>query len=344
MRFSFAILLLFPTLCYGQIYVADSFTRASTIDLATHVPSEIGTSWTEVVDTCTGNYNADTADFARPAADYANCILMYAASPNPTSPNYSVKVDFIDGAQVAATDCMGVFARYTDSSNYYTLGVCDDSGLNYRMYKRVATTSTNLVTNAGGLGNNQTDTVIFLVTNQNKVAYENGTQIISNSDNALTSTGSAGVWCGQAQVANDDCDTTGHRFDNFCTYLTQVASNFPDFATNAYASDFVHTGRWYLSPVVHDRESRIAKVALIDKRCAANATIGDYDVPGELSLVYMDCPEYSKIESDQSIKFVWEGDINKRVGGRTGVDVLMRLGRPISKTFNPKEIIVYRQR
>jgi len=153
----------------AQMSAFDAFTETSTTALASHTPTIKGTSWTESQDTCTSTYNADAGDYADPNADLANCIMMYTVNPSPTEVNYDVKANFIDGGTVAATDCMGLFGRRTDNDNYYTVGVCDDAGLNYRMYKRVATVSTNLVTNAGGLGAGQTDVIVFRISNQNKL-------------------------------------------------------------------------------------------------------------------------------------------------------------------------------
>jgi hypothetical protein len=325
------IFLLSCSVANAQMTTFDAFTETSDTALASHVPTIKGTSWTESQDTCTSQFDADSSDYACPTADVANCIMIYTTSPAPSIENYDVKVNFIDAGTVTSTECVGVVGRYTDSSNYYSLGVCDDAGLNYRMYKRVAGVSTNLVTNAGGLGAGQTDVVIFRISNQNKVAIENGTQIISNTDNALTSVGSAGIWCGQVQVANDDCDgLEGLRMDNFSVYAPQIVWNF-DGATDAYADDEPLNGRWYLSPVVHLDGARYAKVAVLDSRCATTSTIGDFDVPDEQALSYVDCDDYSNIENDNDVRLLYIGDIRK---DKTAKKMIDGIGRQISPSFN----------
>lgn len=352
---------------HAGVIVSDAFTETVTTALASHVPTIAGTGWTEDQDTCTSTYNADASDFARPNADLANCIMMYSAQPDPTVSRYDVQVSFIDAQVVAATDCMGVFGRWTDTSNYYSLGVCDDSGLAYRMYKRVANVSTNLVTNAGAFSNNDTDVVIFQLINKAKRAFENGTLIISNSDNTLTSAGKAGIWCGQVQVANDDCDTTGQRFDNFSvtTYPTQIV-DADIFTRDAYAADeVIHTGRWYISPVVHVGDVRTPKIGVIDKNCSWSAGIGDADVENEWSLVYTSCKDYQKLDTDKDLTLVYEGDIDRRVSqlseaqqgrlmtsvieksgnvklsnDRPAYEWLNQLGKKIKPEFNAEDIYV----
>ena len=194
-----------------------TFTVASTIALnSSNTACEVGgTTWTEEQDTCTSTYDANSADYAEPNADLANCILLYSAPTSPTTKNVEIQVDFIDGGTVGGTDVMCIWLG-SDTSNYYSVCAVDDSGNAYRLYKRTSAGGSESLATGGAFSNANTDTIIMRVwKGKGVVVYENGTQIMNVADTALSTFTKGGIGCGQIQVAGDDCDTTGQRFDNF---------------------------------------------------------------------------------------------------------------------------------
>jgi hypothetical protein len=91
---------------------------------------------------------------------------------------------------------VGLFARRTDNSNFYYLrilpaGHATDS---VQLHKRVAGVSTLLGTYDAPLANN--DNFQLVVTDAAKKIYYNGLEIISSTDNALTSVGTWGIYFG----------------------------------------------------------------------------------------------------------------------------------------------------
>jgi hypothetical protein len=237
-------------------------------------------------------------------------------------PFYIVQGSVIDVSTVAATDIQGIYGRWLNSSNYYTLGAPDDAGVAYRFYKRVANVSSSLGT-GGTFGNNQTDVLTLIMKDEEKRAFENNALIISTTDNAILGRGKAGIWCGQAQVTNDDCDTTGLRMDNFSVteIRKQNVLTFMEYLVPNAVAQETRNGRWYVSPVIKVNDVRMPKIETIPDPgkpmieteddegnpirvplyCNTSNVIGNSDIPNEWALSYVKCMDYSALDADPEI-------------------------------------------
>lgn len=194
----------------GTLIFQDTFTGTNGTALTAHTP-DVGTSWTNN-NTCTNALNIQSNAASQTTIE-TDCIRMAVASPAPTTPDVDVQVTFTDGGAPSATTCRGVVFRYQDSSNYYSLGVCDDSGQAYRLYSTVSGTPSSIAT-GGAFGNGNTDVIVVKAREGYIDVFENGTRVIHASDNSITSAGQTGVWQGAVQVSTDDTSGT-IPLDNF---------------------------------------------------------------------------------------------------------------------------------
>jgi hypothetical protein len=103
---------------------------------------------------------------------------------------------------------VGLFARRTDNSNFYYLRILPAAHAtdSVQLYKRVAAVSTLLGTYDAALANN--DSFQLVVTDAAKKVYYNGLEIISSTDNALTSVGTWGFYIGNFNGAGGNLNQT----------------------------------------------------------------------------------------------------------------------------------------
>lgn len=130
--------------------------------------------------------------------------------------------------------------------------------------------------------------------------------IISNNDTALTATGTVGLWCGQAQVAGDDCLATNQKYDNL-VIIDQprriISWDWIDRIISSALAWNKPKGNWYMFPVIHERGVRHALATMLDKSGRFSNVIGYQDKPDEQALSFIRCPndDYSKIEINYKV-------------------------------------------
>lgn len=199
----------------GNVIGEDAFTTGSTVDLVTHAPN-IGTAWTETVDTCTSNWNDNVAGYATPVTT-DNCVMYYNITPSPDIVNYDIEFTVLDGGTMSAQDCRGVaFGTTVDQNNNYIVYVCDDANLAYGFNRNVSGVGTSLGT-GGAFGNNQTDVITVKRRGDKFWVLENGALIIGPvTDTAFSGqTGTVGIFCGGFGATTvNDCDAA-IRLDDF---------------------------------------------------------------------------------------------------------------------------------
>jgi hypothetical protein len=346
MRF-LIIFFLLTSIAFARGVLRDScaFTCTSNVTLVTastvHCQTPSGsTVWVEDQDTCTGTHQCYSATTnAYTTTTYTNCILMTRPPTSPVIANYDVQVLMTETGTTAAADCNGIYARFTDSTHYYSFMVCDDvtTGGFARLYLQNGTlyTSTTSLGTAAGFGNSYSNVVVLKMRNDKKQVLKDGVQIISSTDNTLTSAGTAGLVCGQAQVSGDDCNTT-LRFDNFIIIdqPRRVFNSRLDFIPEARAEE-VRDGRWYVSPLVHERGVWQPKIETMKAECSTSNVI-DPSKPSVLS--YVKCEDYSKLDNDTEIKFIY--DEAKKPLDSKAIKMLEGIGKPIDQNFNPLGIYV----
>jgi hypothetical protein len=342
MRF-IIIFFLLTSVAFARGVTRDScnFTCASNVTLVTastvicQTPSG-SSAWVEDQDTCTGThqcYSASTNCYT--TAAYLNCILMTRPPVSPGIATYDVQVLLIETGTTAAADCQGIYARYTDSTHYYSFMVCDDvtTGGFARLYLQNGAlyAGTTSLGTAAGFGNSYSQVVVLKMRNDKKQVLRAGAQIISSTDNTLTAAGTAGLVCGQAQVSGDDCNTT-LRNDDFIIIdqPRRVINSRLDFITEAKADEQVRDGRWYISPLVHERGVWQPKIETLKAECSTSNVINP-SKPSVLS--YVKCRDYSKLDTDKEIKFVY--DESKTPLDKEAIEMLERIGKPIDSNFNP---------
>jgi hypothetical protein len=331
-------LLTSPAFARGVLRDSCDFTCASDTTLVTastvicQTPSG-SSAWTEDQDTCTSTHTCISASGrGRSSAALANCILMTRPPTSPGIATYDVRTTLIESGTTAAADCQGIYARYTATTSYYSFMVCDDvtSAGFARLYLQNGAlyAGTTSLGTAAGFGNSYSNVVVLKIRNDKKQVLKDGVQIISSTNNALTSAGTAGVVCGQAQVSGDDCNTT-LLFDNFIIIDQPRRIMNASLITEARAEE-VRDGRWYISPLVHERGVWQPKIETMKAGCSTSNVI-DPAKPSVLS--YVKCDDYSKLDNDKEVKFIY--DEAKKPLDKKAIEMLEGIGKPIDQNFNP---------
>jgi hypothetical protein len=140
------------TLSGSTVVLSDTFTSASTVDLASHTP-DLGTLWTKQEDT-SGALRLDVA-----ASDYlagsggTSGRVVYTGTPATVlgSADYDVKIDINQVVTTGTTDADPWFlvGRWASNTSYYGLGV-DLNAAQTQAFLFVRTGSGTTVTVLGG--------------------------------------------------------------------------------------------------------------------------------------------------------------------------------------------------
>jgi hypothetical protein len=198
------------------IYVNDTFTESAATDLTAHSP-DTGTSWTEVFNDSTLKAIINTANDVVEASGGQNSKGMaYSAEPDPTSSEYQIQFDVAVNETGSGTKPVGAFARRTDNSNFYSFQIlpAGNSKSDRKLFKEVAGVTTELASSDQGASSGQT--FLFIITDAKKSVEQDGSEILSTSDNALSSAGDCGLYWGNFNGSGDG----GHiratwELDNF---------------------------------------------------------------------------------------------------------------------------------
>ena len=195
----------------------DNFTEASDTVLDSHTPSPTGTSWVLVSQiTQTISVIAATDDI-RITAGASGTGALYKSQPDPAVNEYDVQFTFNALNAGDANNRCRLHGRMTDANNYYALRIepapyaTDDCEL----VKNVANTITVLA--AVETSWIVTDTAMLRMLDAAKSVRKNGAEVLTNSDNALTAAGSAGVSIGKFLTGSNDTGASviGWRFDDY---------------------------------------------------------------------------------------------------------------------------------
>ena len=208
------------------VVIQDAFTVASNTDLGVHTPTDVGTGYTEIEDTA-GTFATITAstDLLRADASNVSDRLLYTAQGTYTSAEYDVEIDVITDS--LTDNLFFLLGRVTDENNYYAIGLTDVAGTDVWLIKKVASVVTVLASGDSDFNSgdwNGTNIKFEIRDAAKKFFAEVGgggfSELLSDTDNVLTSVGEAGVAWGNIISANDDISSSW-TLDNFL--VTEVA-------------------------------------------------------------------------------------------------------------------------
>lgn len=198
------------------VIFSDTFTEATTTtNLESHTP-DVGTSWTRLwaTDASTRFLQAvSTSDRLRCNGNSGDYGLMYTADVTYPSANYEVSATFI--TTFSTITPMYMLARVQDQENMYAVRlVLSSGGSNAQLYKKVSGTWSTLgsaVTIADG-------SVVLLSVNGSAIKlYDDGAEVVSVTDSAISAAGKAGLAHGggtELVTSTDDTRST-ETLDNF---------------------------------------------------------------------------------------------------------------------------------
>jgi len=202
---------------------SDNFTEASNTALTSHTPSPTGTSWVEVAKVGTTiNWQVYAADYVAGIGGNTAEGQSCKSQPDPSSSAYDVQwtVQLVD--TTSGTQRRRLLGRMADSSNYYAAGLLPTAHASNtdELFKIVADAKTQLATVDTAWANN--DTHMLRMRDAAKEVFRNGSSILSNSDNALTATGSAGI--GLGNIGTNDTGNGNSNAFRFDDYLVDEAT------------------------------------------------------------------------------------------------------------------------
>lgn len=169
----------------------DTFTAGANQNLEAHTP-DTGTSWTRLwaTDASARFLQVEaTNDQLRCTGNSGDYGLMYTADVTYPSANYEVQATFI--TTFSTVTPIYLLARVQDQENMYAVRlVLSSGGSNAQLYKKVSGTWSTLgsaVTIADG-------SVVKLSVNGTAIkVYDDGAEVVSQTDSDISGTGKAGV-------------------------------------------------------------------------------------------------------------------------------------------------------
>jgi hypothetical protein len=192
----------------------DAFEGTAGTDLAAHAP-DIGISWEKVEDTGAAAQTIQLTGLgtAELNTTEANSRCIFAFNPGPSVAESNVGFTLVV-AGTGSNDKTHLVARYVDNSNWYAAEIgCSNDNPDVKIAKKVAGTVTTLASANASPAN--LDLYVFEVRNGAKRLLENGVEILTTTDNALTAAGRAGLAFGNLVVATDDANTNIEITDFF---------------------------------------------------------------------------------------------------------------------------------
>lgn len=189
----------------------DTFTETSDTTLASHTP-DTGTGWTKENGSAATLEIVAASDIVHADSDRTNTQEIYTAQHSGTNAEYDVEVDIAQEG-TGNSHPVGVVARFTDTSNLYSLTWFNRAPGDFVMHKIVGGTPTSLA--AADTDNTWTaERIKFEIRDGTKKAFFGATEELSSTDNALTSQGEGGLELAYIGDTNTDIDEAWH-FDNF---------------------------------------------------------------------------------------------------------------------------------
>ena len=218
--------------------VSDSFTEASDTAITSHTPSN-GQQWTEVYDNSSAGTDATinaSTDAIHGGSSENSVGQAYAAGPSPTSVDQTISFTVSTIETDSGTKPIGLFGRWVDSDNFYYLQILpnsngQDSIQLSKMEDGVRTVLASVdATIADG------DTFMLEITDATKKIFHNGSEVLSDTDNALTAAGEWGMYFGDVNgSAGGGHLRTTWGVDNF---LAEDSGNTSSATVNITETDF----------------------------------------------------------------------------------------------------------
>jgi len=209
------------------VIVEDPFTVASDTNLQDHTPSTTGDQWVqEFNDSTAKNFVVEEATDDLDVGNEASVAIIVTSRPNPTVVEYDIEMNIKSSNYGADTRPFILIARFTDTSNMYGLG-------NYRspvaadakIWKLVSGTPTELASGDTGWANGVV--IKAKITDATKKLFKDAAEILSSSDNALTSAGRAGIGGGDVFVSGDGLPSSGQWDDYKVTETSAAGLSIP---------------------------------------------------------------------------------------------------------------------
>jgi len=203
------------------IIVQDEFTEGADTNLDAHTPTTTGTGWTKENGSASWHLRCyaaqDNVEFTETGSRGDN--LMYSSQPAPTTADVDVQFDSFRATPVSNDGAWGCFARFADTSNFYSLGLYRTGvAADKKIFKRVTGTDTELASGDNGITDG--DVHLFEIRDATKKLFHNSSEILSTTDNAITAAGEAGLCLGEFMTTLDEC-RHNIEFDDYI--LTEIS-------------------------------------------------------------------------------------------------------------------------
>ncbi len=194
-------------------FVLDTFTEASTVDLASHT-GELGATWARQTGYASqGSINVVGATDSLEAVSSPYPSVWRASGAGSGADVESTAV-FAVGASPAVG--MGLTLRAAAAAQTFYLALYATGTGQWQMYKMVAgaLTAIGSATSSGALAANTTKTVKFKAVGTSLTLTVEGTQVLSVTDSAINAAGGVGFWMsgtgwGLTSISADDLAAAG---------------------------------------------------------------------------------------------------------------------------------------
>lgn len=194
----------------------DAFVESANTPLTSHAPT-VGTSWVEEENTTAAAAEAQVVA----SVDQVNCSatvnssrIIVTSRPNPASVAYDVTAEISQMTGTGSDDPLGLIGRLTDTSNYYaTVAYQAGAAADAKIYGLVSGSLTELA--SGDTGWVSGDIMKFEIRDAAKKLYKNGAEVLSTTNNDLTSAGRAGMCWGNVTGVSTDDVNANQRFDDY---------------------------------------------------------------------------------------------------------------------------------
>lgn len=187
------------------IFVSDTFTESTTVELSTHT-GETGATWAKHIDYSGGSLSVDSI------GDRVYCTTAstagYYASGTPAGAEYDIEFDLYIHSN--DTGSAGIMGRVDTSSHTLYFVRYNQSGTEWQLYKIVNGTVTLLDSAVATLTVAQTYACRFEIRDNSQEFFVDDVSTLSATDTEITAAGVVGIRSGTARSAN-----TGYHIDNF---------------------------------------------------------------------------------------------------------------------------------
>lgn len=200
------------------VVVSDAFTETSNTDIISHTPGT-GTGWTEVYDSYTTSnaYVLASTDVLKAAASVNSVGQAYTAQPAASGTDQDITITLINKPTTTGTRPAGIFGRYTDNNNFYHVQLLQNESTtnSVSLIKFASGVSTVLDSSDETLAAN--DVIKLEIRDATKKVYINSVEILSSTDNAITSGTGWGFYFGNFNGAGGGVYhmRAEWEFDNF---------------------------------------------------------------------------------------------------------------------------------